>query len=175
MPLRRRQFTETLCHVFSPEAPARRPLKASEIARSATAAVPLRILIADDSPVNQKVTLVVLRRMGHSPTAVGNGLEAIQELERSRYDLVLMDGQMPVMDGYEAARQICKRWPERERPILVALTANAVEGDRELCLQAGMDDYLPKPLRPRELEATLMRWAAGRPSRPGNPLQALSP
>ncbi|MBL9169848.1 MAG: response regulator [Verrucomicrobiales bacterium] len=163
-PLRRRQLLEGLCRAFGLDAETKCPPKSAEINRGVAEASPLRILLVDDSIVNQRVTSTMLRRMGYAPAVAGNGQEALDELARSSYDLVLMDVQMPVMDGYEAAAEIRKRWPERERPIIVALTANAVQGDRDLCLHAGMDDYLSKPLRPRELEATLMRWAAGRSS-----------
>jgi signal transduction histidine kinase/BarA-like signal transduction histidine kinase len=163
-PLRRRQLLDGLCRAFGLDAETKCPPKSAEINRGVAEASPLRILLVDDSSVNQRVTSTMLRRMGYAPAVAGNGREALDELARSSYDLVLMDVQMPVMDGYEAAAEIRKRWSESERPIIVALTANAVQGDRDLCLHAGMDDYLSKPLRPRELEATLMRWAAGRSS-----------
>jgi len=95
--------------------------------------------------------------MGYRPEMANNGLEVIQALELKPFDLVLMDVQMPEMDGYEAARQICDRWPD-QRPRLIAMTGNAMQGDREKCLLAGMDDYIAKPVRPKELEAALLRW-----------------
>ena len=174
-PLRRRSFIDSVCRALGIDASLRRPSKITEFNRGAAKAAPLRILVADDSPVNQKVTCTMLRRMGYEPVVANNGLEALQLLESSRYDLVLLDVQMPVMDGYEAATQVCKRWPGQDRPILVALTANAVQGDRDLCLRAGMDDYLTKPLRPRELEATLLRWSAGRSASVVNQSQQLAP
>lgn len=119
--------------------------------------LPLRILLAEDSTVNQKVALLMLDRMGYRADVVANGLEVLAALERQPYDLVLMDVQMPEMDGLEASRQICQRWRGNTRPRLVAMTANALQGDRETCIAAGMDDYISKPVQIRELEAALLR------------------
>jgi CheY-like chemotaxis protein len=119
--------------------------------------LPLRILLAEDNAVNQKVALRLLAQMGYRADVAGNGLEALQSIERQRYDVVLMDVQMPEMDGLEASRRICQTWPRGERPRIVAMTANAMHGDREMCLEAGMDDYLSKPVRPGELAAALSR------------------
>jgi CheY-like chemotaxis protein len=118
---------------------------------------PLRILLAEDNAVNQKLALKLLSQMGYRADVAGNGLEAIQAIERQNYDLVLMDVQMPEMDGLEASRQICSRWPRGERPRIVAMTANAMQGDRERCLEAGMDDYVSKPVRVDELINALDR------------------
>ena len=118
---------------------------------------PLRILLAEDNAVNQKLALKLLSQMGYRADVAGNGLEAIQAIERQTYDLVLMDVQMPEMDGLEATRQICSRWPRGERPHIVAMTANAMQGDRERCLEAGMDDYVSKPIRVEELISALDR------------------
>jgi CheY-like chemotaxis protein len=95
--------------------------------------------------------------MGYRADLAANGLEAIQSLERQPYDVILMDVQMPEMDGLEAARQICSRWPREQRPRIIAMTANAMQGDREMCLQAGMDDYISKPIRVDELVQALAR------------------
>jgi signal transduction histidine kinase/CheY-like chemotaxis protein/uncharacterized protein YigA (DUF484 family) len=121
---------------------------------------PLRILLAEDNAVNQKLALKLLSQMGYRADVAGNGLEAIQAIERQKYDLVLMDVQMPEMDGLEASRQICSRWPRGERPRIVAMTANAMQGDRERCLEAGMDDYVSKPVRVEELINALDRTRA---------------
>jgi signal transduction histidine kinase/CheY-like chemotaxis protein len=119
--------------------------------------LPLRILLAEDNAVNQKVALAILGRMGYRADVAGNGLEAIEALRRQVYDLVLMDVQMPEMDGLEAARRICQEWPQDKRPRLIAMTAGAMEGDREKCLEAGMDDYISKPVRVEALQAGLER------------------
>ena len=116
---------------------------------------PLRILIAEDNAVNQKLALRLLQQLGYGADVAGNGLEAIAALEAATYDLVLMDVQMPELDGLEATRRIRARWPAASGPRIAAMTANAMAGDRELCLAAGMDDYISKPIRPAELEAVL--------------------
>jgi signal transduction histidine kinase/DNA-binding response OmpR family regulator len=113
--------------------------------------LPLRILLAEDNAVNQKLALRILGQMGYRADVAANGLEAIAALERQPYDVVLMDVQMPELDGLDATRQICERWTRAERPRIIAMTANAMQGDRELCLAAGMDDYISKPIRPQEL------------------------
>jgi PAS domain S-box-containing protein len=117
---------------------------------------PLRILLAEDNVVNQKLALRLLGQMGYRADLAGNGLEAVDAVARQTYDLVLMDVQMPEMDGLEASREINRRWPG-SRPRIVAMTANAMQGDRELCEAAGMDDYVAKPIRVEELVGALER------------------
>jgi GAF domain-containing protein/CheY-like chemotaxis protein len=124
---------------------------------------PLRILLAEDNPVNQKLALRLLDRMGYRADVVENGQEAIAAVEGSTYDVVLMDIQMPELDGLEATRRIRRRWPG-DTPRIVAMTANAMDGDREACLEAGMDDYISKPIAPEALQATLV---AARPDPTG--------
>ncbi len=116
--------------------------------------MPLRILVAEDVATNQKLILRILERLGYEADIAASGIEALEALERQTYDVVLMDVQMPEMDGLEATREILRRWPER-RPTIIALTANAMVGDREMFLQAGMDDYLSKPIRVSELVQAL--------------------
>jgi signal transduction histidine kinase/DNA-binding response OmpR family regulator len=118
---------------------------------------PLRILLAEDNAVNQKLALRLLERFGYRADVAADGVEAIRAVERQPYDLVFMDVQMPEMDGLEASRQICARWALGERPRIVAMTANALAEDREACLAAGMDDYVAKPIRVDELVAALSR------------------
>jgi len=118
---------------------------------------PLRILVAEDNMVNQKVIRQLLGGLGYMPRIVSNGKQAIDEMEQRQYDLVLMDMCMPEMDGLEAAEIICRRWPEKERPLMVALTANALSSDRDRCIDAGMDDYLSKPIRIPQLKVVLGR------------------
>jgi CheY-like chemotaxis protein len=117
--------------------------------------LPLRILLAEDNAVNQKLALRLLSQMGYRADVAANGIEVIQALERQPYDVILMDVQMPEMDGLDATRRICARWPRGQRPRIIAMTANAMQGDREMCLEAGMDDYVSKPIRVDDLVAAL--------------------
>ena len=119
--------------------------------------LPLRILVAEDNPVNQRVAALLLRRMGYEPRIVSNGLEALDSLRKQDFDVVMLDVQMPEMDGLEAARRIIVNYGDRPRPWLIALTANALEGSRDECLQAGMDDYITKPVRVTDLARALTR------------------
>lgn len=121
---------------------------------------PLRILLAEDNATNQKLALRLLARMGYRADVAANGLEALQALERQTYDVVLMDMQMPEMDGLETTRHIHQRWPGEQHPYVIAMTANAMEGDREMCLAAGMDDYISKPIRVEALIQALERGSA---------------
>lgn len=116
---------------------------------------PLRILLAEDNPINQKVACALLGSLGYQCDLASNGVEALAALQHQPYDVVLMDMQMPEMDGLEVTRQICQQWSKSERPYIIALTANTITGDREVCLAAGMDDYISKPVRLPELEQAL--------------------
>jgi len=117
---------------------------------------PMRILVAEDNLVNQKVALLMLGRLGYAADAVANGLEVLESLERQHYDIVLMDLKMPHMNGFEATRQMLQRWPD-SRPKIIAMTAYALKGDKERCLKAGMDDYISKPITMEELSSALER------------------
>ncbi|MGL4376798.1 MAG: response regulator, partial [Microcoleaceae cyanobacterium] len=119
--------------------------------------LPLKILLADDHLVNQKVALQILQKMGYRADVAGNGLEVLEALRRQPYDVVLMDVQMPEMDGLEASRRICNEWPSASRPRIIAMTANAMQGDRDECLAAGMDDYVSKPIHMEELVRALAK------------------
>jgi PAS domain S-box-containing protein len=141
------------------------PTPAPEQSRSGHTAVPAspRVLVAEDNPVNQKVTARILEKAGCRVDVVANGLEAVAAQERIAYALIIMDCQMPTMDGYEATRQIRARERETGKHVaIVAMTAHALEGDRERCLSAGMDDYLSKPMEPEQLAAVLIRWLPAR-------------
>jgi signal transduction histidine kinase/ActR/RegA family two-component response regulator len=117
---------------------------------------PLRILLVEDNAVNQKLALRLLSRMGYRADVAGNGLEAIEAVERQPYDIVLMDVQMPEMDGLEATRHIVDNVEAARRPWIVAMTANAMDGDREQCIEAGMQGYISKPIRVEELVEALL-------------------
>ncbi len=119
--------------------------------------LPLRILLVEDNAVNQKLALRILSQLGYRADVAANGIEALQAIARQTYDVALMDVQMPEMDGLEATRQIVARWQRGARPRIVAMTANVTQGDREMCLAAGMDDYIAKPIRVEELIAALTK------------------
>jgi CheY-like chemotaxis protein len=116
---------------------------------------PLRILLAEDNAINQKVAKHTLARLGYQADVAGNGLEVLEACSRQTYDVVLMDLHMPEMDGVEAARLLRHRFPEDHMPAIVAVTADAMQGDRERCLQSGMDFYISKPLRIDDLAQVL--------------------
>ncbi len=118
---------------------------------------PLRILLAEDNAVNQTLALRMLEKLGYRADVAGNGIEALEALERQPYDLLLSDVQMPEMDGVETTRQILERYGPDERPWIVAMTAEAMQGDRERFLAAGMNDYVVKPIRIEDLVRALER------------------
>ncbi len=122
--------------------------------------LPLKILITDDNVINQKVATKLLQQFGYQPVVASNGAEALAAVGKNSYDVVFMDVQMPGMDGLEATRRIRALERQSARPALriIAMTANAMMGDREKCLGAGMDDYLTKPVRPEALHAALEKW-----------------
>ncbi|HYS90489.1 MAG TPA: response regulator [Bradyrhizobium sp.] len=119
--------------------------------------VPLRILLAEDNAINQKVALRLLERLGYGADVVGDGRLVLARLDHAAYDVILMDVQMPEMDGLEASRAICARWAASERPCIIAMTAEAMQGDRDKCLAAGMDDYIVKPVTLDRLAAALAK------------------
>ncbi len=118
----------------------------------------LKILVAEDNIINQKIAVKLLKQLGYEVEVAGNGNEVMEVLSESWFDLILMDVQMPEMDGLEAAREINKKWPNGKRPKIIAMTANAVSGDMERCLNAGMDDYISKPILINELKNMLEKW-----------------
>ena len=156
-PLKLSLLYDRLLEIFGGAPDVARAAAGEPSREPAAAPGPLRILVAEDNAVNQKVALRLLERLGYQADVSANGLEALDRLDRAPYDVVLMDVQMPGMDGLEASRAICARWPPRQRPRIIAMTAEAMEGDRERCLAAGMDDYLVKPVRLDELARALSR------------------
>jgi signal transduction histidine kinase/DNA-binding response OmpR family regulator len=168
-PVKLSRMAETILQALSGQAEERRLAAPSEFDRDLSRRAPLRILIAEDNVVNLKLASRLLERMGYRPDGAANGLDAVEALKRQPYDLVLMDVQMPEMDGLEATRTIRRIWPVGG-PRIVAVTAKAFHEDREECLAAGMDDYLCKPFRTFELREALERCHEARHTedRPGS-------
>jgi CheY-like chemotaxis protein len=159
-PIKASQLYEALMSALGEISEEVRPVGV-EVARGSEAGrAPLQVLLADDNAVNQQLALALLKKMGHRADVATNGAEVLEALVRRPYDVVLMDVEMPVMDGLEASRRIKQDWPAGQRPRIIAMTANAMQGDREACLAAGMDDYLSKPIRREELAAALARSEA---------------
>ncbi len=159
-PLKHHLLHQTLIRVMQSAVRERRAPGATGPAPPADSGSKLRILLAEDNLVNQRVAQKQISRMGHRVDIVGNGVEALAAIEKASYDLVLMDCQMPDMDGYEATRRIRNR-PDALRHLkIVAMTANAIRGDREKCLEAGMNDYISKPVNVADLKAIIDRLAA---------------
>jgi CheY-like chemotaxis protein len=138
--------------VISPKTESARPVIDAELG----AKHPLRILLAEDNAVNQKLALRLLSQMGYRADVASNGIEAVESVERQIYDVILMDVQMPEMDGLDATRRI-RKLADVAQPYIIAMTANAMEGDREMCIAAGMDDYVSKPIRVNELVDSLLK------------------
>ena len=156
-PIKQSQLNKTLMGVLGGE-----PIKVkrsfsgqAELDPNMGKRLPLRILVAEDNVVNHQLALQLLGRMGYRADVVGNGLEVLDALQRQTYDVVLMDVNMPEMDGLTATKQIVEQWPPEKRPRIIAMTAYAMQGDREKCLRAGMNDYVSKPIRVGELVRAL--------------------
>ncbi|MFB3763795.1 MAG: response regulator [Methanotrichaceae archaeon] len=118
---------------------------------------PLSVLLAEDDPANQRVTLIMLKRLGYNADAVNNGLQVLKAFENRTYDLVLMDIVMPKMDGFAATKEIRKRYPASKQPTIIALTAYILPDGRKICIEAGMNDYIAKPVRMSELANALRK------------------
>jgi CheY-like chemotaxis protein len=129
--------------------------------------LPLRILMAEDNAINQRVGKLILQRAGFEIDLVSDGNEALEAHRTNPYDVILMDCQMPTMDGFEASRHI--RLLPSKQPVIIAVTANALLGERERCLKAGMDDYLSKPFQAEQLVAVVRKWASLARSRSSSP------
>jgi signal transduction histidine kinase/two-component SAPR family response regulator/HPt (histidine-containing phosphotransfer) domain-containing protein len=173
-PVKPVQFYDSLVHALyntkiDGQEPAPPPIQQKQ---SFASRQPLRVLLCDDNSINQKVASRILQQLGYEPDLAVNGREALDALERKPYDLIFMDVMMPEMDGLEATRAIRDLQREgvktnfKSRIVIIAMTAQAMQGDREKCLAAGMDDYLPKPIRPNDVRAMIERWSPDMNSSP---------
>ncbi|MBI2838254.1 MAG: response regulator [Acidobacteria bacterium] len=172
-PIKPAHLYEALNRALAGDSAGGKQTASAELDAHVAEKLPLRILLAEDNPVNQAVALRMLERFGYSADVVRSGREAIDALRRKTYDLVLMDLQMPEMDGLEAARRIHSEWEKGRRPRLVAMTAYAMQADRERCVEAGMDGYLPKPIRPEDLLAALRGSSGGAPAARDRPMSVV--
>jgi CheY-like chemotaxis protein/HPt (histidine-containing phosphotransfer) domain-containing protein len=180
-PIKPAQLQESLIRVIAGTKPSPTPKAPgpSKLDPTTASRLPLRVMLCDDNVINQKVALRLLQQMGYQATVAANGVEALNALDASPYDLVFMDLQMPEMDGLEATRTIRERqkdpaqYPNYSgRIIIVAMTASAMQSDRERCLAAGMDDYLAKPVRPEDIRQVVERWGRTVVSAPPEPPKA---
>lgn len=157
-PVKLTDLFELVLGVMSENRNKQKNVAAHSIDKKLSDKLPLRILSAEDNPTNQELVVTVMRKMGYTIDAVENGKKALEIMEHNTYDIILMDVQMPVMNGMEATYEIIKKYSENERPFIIALTANAMPGDRERFLEAGMVDYLSKPIRFKDVQDVLIRW-----------------
>lgn len=155
-PIKKSQFYQTIIEILSCTSDQRQPRMAVSVSSPyihLASTIRLKILVAEDNVVNQKVISNILKRLGYRADIVADGLEVLEALRRQSYDVILMDVQMPNLDGLSATRQIRTLWGTKngefqgKPPVIIAMTANAMQGDRQICLDAGMDDYIPKPVR----------------------------
>jgi signal transduction histidine kinase/CheY-like chemotaxis protein len=162
-PLKQSHLFDTLANVFFREklTDDKRSTERMKLDPDFATKHPLRILLAEDNAVNQKLALRLLEQMGYRADVASNGIETVESVARQIYDVILMDVQMPEMDGLEATRQIVAKYPD-SHPRIVGLTANAMQGDREICIAAGMDDYLAKPIRVNDLVESLEKTSRRR-------------
>jgi len=165
-PVKHSQLFSVLSQVIHAGRMAAPPTAAQRIDAGLAQRLPMRILVVEDSVINQKLTVGMLRKFGYSSDVARDGAEAVQLVAMNRYDLVFMDLQMPVMDGLEATRTIIASVPAPRRPRIIAMTANALPADRQRCLDAGMDDYIAKPILPAAVQALIERWGSQRTAAP---------
>ncbi|HKZ68636.1 MAG TPA: response regulator, partial [Anaerolineales bacterium] len=158
-PIKQSQLYDVLIGAFSDRPTVRPAAHEPAFDRTLAERVPIRILLAEDNAVNQKFALNLLKRLGYDHVDVAaNGLEAIDAVRRHPYHVILMDMQMPELDGLETTRRIRRELSPDKQPRIIAMTANAMQGDREACLAAGMDDYVSKPVQVADLQTALELW-----------------
>lgn len=162
-PIKLAELFEEVLRVIAETRNRRNNLADHNIDKELADKLPMRILLAEDNITNQDLVITLLNKMGYKIDAVENGRKVLEMLDRKKYDIILMDIQMPVMNGMEATKIICERYPEPERPKIIAITANAMPGDRERYLNAGMVDYLPKPIKFKDVQSVLIKWGKKKP------------
>jgi CheY-like chemotaxis protein len=162
-PLKAAPLLSTLSSLLRPPGP--QPVPSASPPRLLGAEIPLKILLVEDNPVNRSVALSLLARLGYKADSVVNGVEAVRACGEHGYDLVMMDLQMPMMDGFEATRELRRNLAADRQPRIIAVTANAVLGDREMCVAAGMDDYITKPLKLEGIADAIRRNCAAKAAR----------
>ena len=157
-PIKLAELFEEVLRVIAEARNRRSNLADHNIDKNLAAKLPMRILLAEDNITNQDLVITLLSKMGYKIDAVENGRKVLEMMERKKYDIILMDIQMPVMNGMEATKVICEKYAEHERPKIIAITANAMPGDKERYLNAGMVDYLPKPIKFKDVQTVLIKW-----------------
>lgn len=157
-PIKLAELFEEVLRVIAEARNRRSNLADHNIDKNLAAKLPMRILLAEDNITNQDLVITLLSKMGYKIDAVENGRKVLEMMERKKYDIILMDIQMPVMNGMEATKVICEKYAEHERPKIIAITANAMPGDKERYLSAGMVDYLPKPIKFKDVQTVLIKW-----------------
>lgn len=162
-PVKSSQLFDALMSVFSntQQSNPRKKKPKAKLAENLAQELPLRILIAEDSSINQELVLTILNKMGYTADVVNNGIEAIEAIKKHPYNIIFMDVQMPEMDGLTAARYIVQNWSDNQRPKIIAMTASAFQEDKQNCLDAGMDDYISKPIRIEQVQEMLQKWSQG--------------
>ena len=137
--------------------------------------IPVKILVAEDNMINQTLCNIILQQLGYQADMAGNGLEVLDKMENNDYDIIFMDVQMPNMDGLEATREIVRKTDPAARPKIIAMTAFALEGDKDKCLEAGMNDYISKPIRIEEIQQMIEKWGGDKKIKPMKPNQSIPP
>jgi PAS domain S-box-containing protein len=163
-PVKHSQLFDTIVNVITPgTAQPSRVRARSKVDQHLAERYPLHVLVAEDNAINSRLIVRILEQMGYRPDIAANGFEVLDAMHRQPYDLVLMDVQMPEMDGLEATLQIRAEQGDNPGPVIIAITANAMGDDRQTCLNAGMDDYLSKPIRVEDLQEKVIHWFESRP------------
>lgn len=157
-PIKLSELFEEILRVVAESKQRKAQIAPHKIDKKLADKLPLKILVAEDNHLNSKLVKTLLGKMGYRGDIAANGKEVIEAMQRQSYDIIFMDVQMPVMNGLEATRKIIELWEPEQRPNIIAMTANAMQGDREKCLEAGMVDYLPKPIRFKDVQKALIKW-----------------